>query len=79
MKEGCLDQLFDVLDAHTHPCIIMGRFALRWMGTGVFSEQPLDLLIRNKQVNSITVEILGRSSSRSDFHGGLLATATTRL
>jgi hypothetical protein len=39
MTEGYLDQVFDVLDAHTHPCIMMGRFALRWMGTGVFLEQ----------------------------------------
>ena len=38
-KAGYLDDLFDVLDAKMHPCIIMGRFALKWMGCGVFSEQ----------------------------------------
>jgi len=56
--EGYLDQVFDVLDSHTHPCIMMGRFALRWMGTGVFSEQPLDLLIRNKEVDSIIIDLI---------------------
>jgi len=35
MKEGYLDDIFDILDAHCHPCILMGTFALRWMGTGV--------------------------------------------
>jgi len=39
MKDGHLDNIFDVLDAHSHPSIIMGRFALGWMGTEVFPEQ----------------------------------------
>jgi hypothetical protein len=39
MQEGYLDDVFDVLDAHCHPCILMGRFALIWMGVEVFSEQ----------------------------------------
>ena len=37
-KAGYLDDLFDVLDAKMHPCIIMDRFALKWMGCGIFSE-----------------------------------------
>jgi hypothetical protein len=38
-KEGYLDDVFDVLDANCHPCILMGCFALRWMGAGVLPEQ----------------------------------------
>ena len=34
MKDGYLDDVFDVLDVHRHSCIIMGHFALRWMETG---------------------------------------------
>jgi hypothetical protein len=37
--EGYLDTVFDILDAHRHPCIMMGRFALRWIGVGVFPEE----------------------------------------
>ena len=40
-KTGYLDDLFNVLDAKMHPCIVMGRFALKWMGCGVFSEQVM--------------------------------------
>ncbi len=43
-KAGYLDDLFNVLDANKHPCIIMGRFALKWMGCGVFSEEVTALL-----------------------------------
>jgi hypothetical protein len=32
---GYLDDIFDVLDAHQHPCIVMGRSALLWMGAAV--------------------------------------------
>lgn len=58
MQEGYLDDVFDVLDAHCHPCILMGRFALIWMGVEVFSEQPLDLLIRSKQVGAVAADLL---------------------
>jgi hypothetical protein len=38
MKEGYLDDVFEVLDAHCHPCVLMGRFALIWMGAEVWPE-----------------------------------------
>jgi hypothetical protein len=38
MEDGYLDDVFDVLDAHRHPCILMGRFALLWMGAAVFQD-----------------------------------------
>ena len=38
MKNSYLDGVFDVLDAHCHPCIMMGRFALGWMGADVWPE-----------------------------------------
>ncbi|KAF8224539.1 hypothetical protein L208DRAFT_1511127 [Tricholoma matsutake] len=58
MQEGYLDDVFDVLDAHCHPCILMGHFALIWMGVEVFSEQPLDLLICSKQVGVVAADLL---------------------
>lgn len=39
MEDGYLDDVFDVLDANHHPCILMGRFALMWMGAEVMPEQ----------------------------------------
>jgi len=44
-KAGYLDDVFNVLDANKHPFIIMGRFALKWMGCGVFSEEVTVLCI----------------------------------
>ena len=38
LKDGYLDDIFDVLDAHCHPCIMLGRLALLWMGVAVFQE-----------------------------------------
>jgi hypothetical protein len=32
MKDGYFDNVFDVLDARCHPCIMIGHFALPWMG-----------------------------------------------
>ena len=34
-NNGYLDDIFDVLDAYCHPCILMGRYALLWMGAAV--------------------------------------------
>jgi hypothetical protein len=31
-EEGYLDTFFDIFDAHNHPCILVGEWALRWMG-----------------------------------------------
>lgn len=28
MKDGSLDDVLNVLDAHCHPCILIGRYAL---------------------------------------------------
>jgi hypothetical protein len=38
LTNGHLDHIFDVLDAHRHPCIMLGRFALLWMGVAVLQE-----------------------------------------
>jgi hypothetical protein len=45
LKEGYLDDVFDVLDAHCHPCVMMGRYALLWMGLEVFAELVGPLVI----------------------------------
>jgi len=33
-----LDDIFDVLASHGHPCIMLGRFALLWIGVAVSQE-----------------------------------------
>jgi hypothetical protein len=38
MKDGYLDDVFEVLDAHCHPCIMIGHFALLWMGAAVMQD-----------------------------------------
>jgi hypothetical protein len=70
LKDGYFDNVFDVLDAHCHPCIMIGRFALLWMGAAVMQDpvscsessalieiKCLDLLIRNRQVAAISADI----------------------
>lgn len=37
-NNGYLDDIFDVLDAYCHPCILMGRYALLWMGAAVIQD-----------------------------------------
>lgn len=34
-QEGYLNDFLDILDAHQHPCIVLGLWALAWMGTQV--------------------------------------------
>jgi len=48
-QNGYLDDIFDVLDAHQHPCIVLGRSALLWMGAGVLQ-------------SSVSVNILSQCS-----------------
>ena len=50
-QQGYLDDIFDVFDAHQHPCIVMGRSALLWMGAGVL---PSDV-----SVNIVKYRIAG--------------------
>jgi len=61
-QDGYLDDVFDVLDAHQHPCIVMGRSALLWMGVPVSQSSYFDLLIRNSQISAIA-EVIQRTGS----------------
>ncbi|KAF8800289.1 hypothetical protein BYT27DRAFT_7236138 [Phlegmacium glaucopus] len=56
-QDGYLNDVFDVLDAHQHPCIVMGRSALLWMGAAVLQSSHFDLLIRNSQIAAIAEDI----------------------
>ncbi|KAF8337704.1 hypothetical protein F5887DRAFT_1285016 [Amanita rubescens] len=57
LHHGYLDDVFDVLDVHQHPCILLGRFALLWMGAAVCPSSNFDLLIRNSQIAAIAEDI----------------------
>jgi hypothetical protein len=46
-EHGYLDTLFDILDAHDHPCVLLGEWAIRWMEAGPipFGVSPSTVLI----------------------------------
>ncbi|RPA97816.1 hypothetical protein L873DRAFT_1836217 [Choiromyces venosus 120613-1] len=48
-----LESIFAVLSDHDHPFIMVGTYALRWMGVQVLPGYIMDILIRTSQVASI--------------------------
>ncbi|KAJ8586078.1 hypothetical protein M405DRAFT_772092 [Rhizopogon salebrosus TDB-379] len=57
-KLGFLDDVFTVFDDHTHPVVMVGDQALRWMAVDLVTYQDLDLLVRCEQHRSIVHCIL---------------------
>ncbi|KAG0129206.1 hypothetical protein HOY82DRAFT_610970 [Tuber indicum] len=48
-----LNSVFSVLNAYDHPFIVVGKYALRWMGVNVYSGYTVDVLVRTPQLESI--------------------------
>ncbi|RPA95971.1 hypothetical protein L873DRAFT_1696044 [Choiromyces venosus 120613-1] len=48
-----LESIFAVLSDHDHPFVMVGTYALRWMGVQVLPGYTMDILIRTSQVASI--------------------------
>ncbi|PUU75244.1 hypothetical protein B9Z19DRAFT_1131621 [Tuber borchii] len=48
-----LESVFAVLSAHDHPFVMVGTYALRWMGVQLLPGYIMDILIRTSQVASI--------------------------
>ncbi|RPA88904.1 hypothetical protein L873DRAFT_1823812 [Choiromyces venosus 120613-1] len=40
-----LDSVFSVVNAHDHPFIMVGKYALRWMGVPVHTGYTIDILV----------------------------------
>ena len=47
---GYLDDVFDVLDVHQHPCIVLGRSALLWMGADVLPSSVSVNLVKYRRL-----------------------------
>ncbi|KAG0642976.1 hypothetical protein HOY80DRAFT_948377 [Tuber brumale] len=48
-----LHSVFSVLNAHDHPFIMVGKYALRWMGVPVYTGYTIDILVRTTQLSNI--------------------------
>ena len=47
---GYLDDVFDVLDVHQHPCIVLGRSVLLWMGADVLPSSVSVNLVKYRRL-----------------------------
>jgi len=48
-----LESVFHVLSDHDHPFVMVGTYALKWMGVGLHTGYIMDILARNSQAASI--------------------------
>ncbi|PUU78737.1 hypothetical protein B9Z19DRAFT_1083504 [Tuber borchii] len=48
-----LESIFAVLSDHDHPFVLIGKYALRWMGVQVIPGEIMDILVRTSQAASI--------------------------
>ncbi|KAG0643114.1 hypothetical protein HOY80DRAFT_947392, partial [Tuber brumale] len=48
-----LESIYAVLSIHDHPFVLVGRYALKWMGVPVHTGYVMDILVRTSQVGSI--------------------------
>lgn len=57
-REGDMDHIIDVMASHGHLCIMVETCAERWMGSRGCLTTGCDLLIRNKAVESIALDLV---------------------
>ncbi|KAG0130087.1 hypothetical protein HOY82DRAFT_592247 [Tuber indicum] len=48
-----LNSVFSVLNSHGHPFVMVGKYALRWMGVPAYTGYTVDILVRTTQLVSI--------------------------
>ncbi|PUU72270.1 hypothetical protein B9Z19DRAFT_1138313 [Tuber borchii] len=48
-----LESIFSILSEHDHPFVMVGKYALNWMGVPVHSGYIMDILLRTSQAGSI--------------------------
>ncbi|PGH21444.1 hypothetical protein AJ80_03235 [Polytolypa hystricis UAMH7299] len=57
LKDGYLDDVFHVFDAHNHPIVLVEECALMWMGVPA-NPTDYDFLIRSPQLDTILTALL---------------------
>ncbi|KIM91790.1 hypothetical protein PILCRDRAFT_900 [Piloderma croceum F 1598] len=53
LQVGFLDEVFTIFDDHSHPVVLVGDQALRWMAVALVTYENLDLLVQDAQHHSI--------------------------
>lgn len=56
--EGTIDHVFDILDKYSHPFILVGHVALRWMGCSSSVDAGFDLVVRARQFPDIVTSLV---------------------
>ncbi|OBT89770.1 hypothetical protein VE02_01374 [Pseudogymnoascus sp. 03VT05] len=57
-EEGTIDHVFDILNKYSHPFILVGNVAHRWMGCSSSVEGCFDIVLRKSQVPSIATDLV---------------------
>ncbi|OBT56947.1 hypothetical protein VE04_03193 [Pseudogymnoascus sp. 24MN13] len=56
--EGTIDHVLDILDKYSHPFILVGHVALRWMGCSSSVDAGFDLVLRTSQFPAIVTSLV---------------------
>jgi hypothetical protein len=56
--EGTIDHVLDILDKYSHPFILVGYVALRWMGCSSSVDDGFDLVLRAHQLPTIVTSLV---------------------
>lgn len=56
--EGTIDHVLDTLDKYSHPFILVGHVALRWMGCSSSVDAGFDLVLRTSQLPAIVTSLV---------------------
>ncbi|KFY42187.1 hypothetical protein V494_02552 [Pseudogymnoascus sp. VKM F-4513 (FW-928)] len=56
--EGIMDHVLDIFNAHSHPVILVGLVAQRWMGCASSVDAGFDLVLRKFQLPTIVTSIV---------------------
>ncbi|KFZ08654.1 hypothetical protein V501_05858 [Pseudogymnoascus sp. VKM F-4519 (FW-2642)] len=56
--EGTIDHVLDILNKYSHPFILVGHVALRWMGCSSSVDAGFDLVLRTSQLPAIVTSLV---------------------
>ncbi|KFZ17892.1 hypothetical protein V502_04374 [Pseudogymnoascus sp. VKM F-4520 (FW-2644)] len=56
--EGTIDHVLDILNEYSHPFILVGHVALRWMGCSSSVDAGFDLVLRTSQLPAIVTSLV---------------------
>lgn len=64
--EGSMDHILEILASHSHPLILVGCSAQRWMGSAGTMTSSCDLIVRDSALESIASKIV--ETGNWEFH-----------